>query len=569
MGGRLREGSREATQRGLFFVITGVGTVLCGVILAVAARPREDRFFNFAGLLVMFLAAAMGPVLMLANAPLSEALVVCTGYGVAAGVLLNDLSSRAVGELSWFSLIIIADFLLVMRVDAKYALWLVSFLVLWLLVMSAEAVLRFGVFDIPGLRPQDGKGGRREHFERMGDCSTLPCKEDVATILSNVLGHCGVFVLDFIATRGFARDVLKEQTRMERTISTVQEIASLLAGYDVEAVAELLKAHEGEMPGGMANALRRLEQNLRVYKAYLPKTCLPHAEMEAESVSVGDHDVSVCTSTSAGSSAAMGLSTRTVPLLLAKAKATLMLVNIKNTLTLVKSDSAHFSRHFTALLAKTLAAVEAKRGMVDVFVGDKIHCSFNTSKKCAAHASSALHAVYLLGFNNLPDFSIGVATGNLHCGDMGCEVMRRFSMVGVLVRDVLGIERAGRAFGCDVLCNRLCFSDAECEHNLRLIPCKVELAEDCEAEVVAELLISVEQGANTMGVTDTLEWMYVVGGKKEWDDYNVAVRQYLKGETHTVLDHTGERAEQLRSSFAKYAPIPQGVLRLNACVKLT
>ena len=55
---------------------------------------------------------------------------------------------------------------------------------------------------------------------------------------------------------------------MKCTINTVQEIAMLLAGYDVEKVAE--EEHGGELPEGMTTALRKLEQNLRVYKAYLP-----------------------------------------------------------------------------------------------------------------------------------------------------------------------------------------------------------------------------------------------------------------------------------------------------------
>ena len=130
------------------------------------------------------------------------------------------------------------------------------------------------------------------------------------------------------------------------------------------------------------------------------------------------------------------------------------------------------------------------RGMVDVFIGDRVHCSFNTSRQCANHATSALHAAtMLLQGLKLSQVNIGVATGKVLRGDMGCEVMRRFSMVGTLVRDVHGMERAGRILGCDVLCNRMCFSDAECEHEMRLIPCKVEVSATSDTpEVVAELL---------------------------------------------------------------------------------
>ena len=101
----------------------------------------------------------------------------------------------------------------------------------------------------------------------------LPCPRAVPFDATMIAAVC-VFVIDFIVTRGFAREVLKEQASMERTINAVQEIASLLARYDVEKVAELLEEHEHELPVGMTVALRALEKNLRSYKAYLPQTCL-------------------------------------------------------------------------------------------------------------------------------------------------------------------------------------------------------------------------------------------------------------------------------------------------------
>ena len=342
--------------------------------------------------------------------------------------------------------------------------------------------------------------------------------------------------MDFIVTRGFAREVLKEQTSMEQTINAVQEIASLLAGYDVEKVAELLEEHEHELPQGMTVALRALEKNLRSYKAYLPLTCLlvdEDSEVEcAEDVSSEgtEQDGAEQTASSESSSTNGSLPdaiVRHVALGLTSVKATLLTVNIKDTLRLLDQDSAHFSSFFTTLLLKTLQATERRRGMVDVFVGDRVHCSFNTSRQCANHATSALHTVTMLFRGmKLSQVNIGVATGKVLRGDMGCEVMRRFSMVGTLVRDVHGMERAGRILGCDVLCNRLCFTDAECEHEMRLIPCKVEVSATSDTpEVVAQLLPGNEEADPEPG-----EWMYQIGKNSEWENYNTAVRKYLKGD---------------------------------------
>ena len=474
------------------------------------------------------------------------AVVSCLGY---------DVVSRGNGVLTWPLCVLIVDFMLVLRLPDAYTVIVVVLVVVWLCVMGMEEMLRFGLLDIPGTTVQEGVKGRRAYFESLSQCEKTPCGVEPSKAVSNLFGPVVVFVTDFLATRGFAREVRKEQATMERTINTVQEIASLLAGYDVERVAELLAEHEGQLPEEMTSALRSLEENLRVYKAYLPKTCLPFdvelGEDSSEEASVDTHTESLRSSSHSGS-ADLVVSRRSPALGLSCVKATLFTINIKVSFATLKDDAASFSQLFTAILLKTLSAVEAKHGMVDVFVGDKIHCSFNTSKKCASHATSSLHAAAVLASAFPSQINMAIATGSVLRGDMGCEVMRRFSMVGALVRDVLGIERAGRAFGCDVLCNRLCFSDAECEHNLRLIPCKVRVAEDSEEdEVVAELL-------GQISATATVEWMYAVGGKKEWDDYNVAVRQYLKdGTVAKTLDH----AEHLHSTILRLST-HSGVLRM-------
>ena len=517
--------AKERRKREMFFAINFMAFVFMLFISASGFQYGGLRRWSAIGGAVTSLFSV---VHILCKKKLTTAVVLGVGYMVALIVCCADLVARCNGDTYWAPLVLVVDLLLVMRVPTRYTAGLVCVVLVWLAVMTAEVSFRFGLLDLPGLVPQDGEFGRRAYFEEMTNCDKLPCAKPAVT---ETFGAVLVFVGDFIATRGFATAILKEQATMERTISTVQEIASLLAGYDVEGVAEMLKVHEAALPEGMRDALQSIEENLRKYKAYLPQTCLPFDKEivnEDSESSVGWSSVS---GTDSSQSAALPVTAmRAQPLGLSSTKATLLTLNIKDTLHLVEEDSARFSDLFTTLLLKTLQATEVRRGMVDVFVGDRIHCSFNTSKQCAPHATSALHAATLLlcgDDNNIaPHVNMGVATGKVLRGDMGCEVMRRFSMVGTLVNDVNVLERAGRVLGCSVLCNRLCFSDAECEHQLRLIPCKIELAASCDAEVVAELV--VPKGARAASVVD--EWMYVVGGKKDWEDYNLAVRSFMRGE---------------------------------------
>ena len=550
----------ERRKRGLFFYISVAKFVasVVGSLISADSSLLLVRVMILNSLLV----ATFGVVTILCKRKLTPAVVLATAFGYAVTCFVGDLSARTLNRTLWGNLVLVVDFMLVMQVEERYCVGIVVFTVVWLVVMWTEERWRWGALDAPGLPEQ---GYRQERMFEMVECASLPCPSPSTESLV-IAGQ--VFVIDFIATRAFARDLLKEQTSMQRTIATVQDIASLLAGYDVEKVSELLEEHGGELPEGMTAALRKLEQNLRLYKAYLPKTCLPFEDEKDQCVEPGgseldgtdsDYQSTVSAATSSTSAAVRRTSFCAPPLLLSSTKATLLTLNIKDTLHRLEEDSAQFSDLFTTVLLKTLQATDSRRGMVDVFVGDRIHCSFNASKQCASHATSALHAASMLMRAGLAaSVNVGVAMGTVLRGDMGCDVMRRFSMVGTLVRDVHGMERAGRMLGCDVLCNRLCFSDAECEHDLRLLPCKVEVARDCEAQVVAEL-VSKEEDA--VDVAD--EWMYQIGGKKHWEDYNQAVRKYLKGEVSAAVVNSAACTEPLAATPVRVAASPsRTVLRL-------
>ena len=533
----------EVKKRTIMFAFCVASTVASLFTYVVYGYYGHGRNLNMIGVIAFNIGCWIVVGKVLCKQHLHTRFVVGMLYLFGICMFAWDLDTRALSYSGWPLLIVVVDLLLVMQVAARYSAGFVAMIVVWLLLMACEESFRFGLFDLPGLTPQEGEHSRREKFRSETDCEFLPCKKSFPpTALTSTIT---VFLIDFFVTRRFAHNLLKEQESMRRTISVVQEIASLLAGYDVEQVAEMLDVHGGDLPEGMTAALWRLEKNLCMYKAYLPKTCLPFQDEVDKVDRVVDEQSESTQSTLRGSDSFDSRGSDLpvcLPLGLSSVKATLLTLNVKDTLHLLEKDSATYSSFFTTLLLKTLQATETRRGMVDVFIGDRIHCSFNASKQCATHATSALHAASLLlkGASSFCEkVNAGVATGKVLRGDMGCEVMRRFSMVGELVRDVNGLERVGRMLGCDVVCNRMCFSDAECEHQLRLLPCKVEVASGCEAQVVAELAdVSTSRRSTILdesvkaqdagGVID--EWMYMIGGKKHWEEYNNTVRGYLRGE---------------------------------------
>ena len=194
--------------------------------------------------------------------------------------MVFDLVGRTLYIPQWPLLVFMIDMLLVMQVDPKHSVYVVCATVVWLTVLSLEESFRWGIYDLPGTFPQGGEHGRRERFRKMTDCDALPCAMGVPPM--SLVGSVSVFVLDFIVTRGFARQVLAEQASMQKTIEAVQEIASLLAKYDVEGVARMLKMREAELPEQMYETLQTMEENLRRYKPYLPAALFEEMEMEED-----------------------------------------------------------------------------------------------------------------------------------------------------------------------------------------------------------------------------------------------------------------------------------------------
>ena len=192
-------------------------------------------------------------------------LVATVLYGQAFGVFVYDLGGRTIGNPGWPMLVVVIDLMLVLQLPTKYTFGLVAFTVVYLVTVAVEESFRFGLLDIPGFGTQEV---RREYFEDMLACDTLPCP--VSFPPNNLAATLMVFLMDYIITRGFATTVMKEQAAMQRTISAVQEITALLAKYDVDGVARMLDARKALLPPEMLATLETMELNLRRYRPYLP-----------------------------------------------------------------------------------------------------------------------------------------------------------------------------------------------------------------------------------------------------------------------------------------------------------
>ena len=277
LDGTLNTKRKELRTQFFIFACAGLLVTVFSLVVTLARQLRHP--INLAATVLLILGFSIAICAVLCRVPLKTRVVVGTLYMITCGMLMWDLSGRTVyNEGGWPLLVLIIDMLLVMQVPKVYSLGLVGFIIMWLLLLGVEESFRFGLFEMPGLPGQEGEYGRLHYLKEKLDCETPPCPKPFPD--TAMIAAISVFVIDFIVTRGFAREVLKEQASMERTINAVQEIASSLAKYDVEGVARMLAARGSELPQGMSETLQTMEQNLRRYKPYLPAALFEEMEVD-------------------------------------------------------------------------------------------------------------------------------------------------------------------------------------------------------------------------------------------------------------------------------------------------
>ena len=196
-----------------------------------------------------------------------QSLITFVSVGWALAALLLDFSTAVSRSRQWALVIVIIDILLVLRSPRVHAGVLVSFTLVYLAVMKAEEMHRFGLFDLPGLRPYEDR-------LLWCHCPEPPCAiVNYSGAIADYTMICTVFLLDFFITRGFAQQVETERRKMEASVEIADKVASCLARFDLELTGQLLAAssEEGQLPAELHGHLATLLRNLRQYRPYLPE----------------------------------------------------------------------------------------------------------------------------------------------------------------------------------------------------------------------------------------------------------------------------------------------------------
>ena len=543
-GGAASEGERHERELALPLFLLGV--VCAGVAFATAALRHDAGLRYFAGACLAF-ACLIPTYCILSGIKIANTLYIIALTAALLFVMFLDLAGRTTtGDRdSWPMFIIVLDVVLVLRIGRTFALVALVACSFWICLVEAEGAYRFGLFDIPLTATVVS---RIRDMKQYSTCEVPPCKQDAVVSVLQAFTSVTIFVVDFITTRWFADQAEKEKATMRHTIDTVQRVALHLAEYDLDVVASILDTDDATLPPRMHKALCNLEENMRAYRPYLPKSCLPLRDdpdtpLERTAVyTLGSSEGEVAVVDS--NSNEMGLTLQRWSCLMVK-RVTCLVGNLHGSLARLDLCPRDFSTAFTAFLHETCVAVDAARGVVDSFLGDRVFSSFNTSRNCVLHASNAITAAKNIK-REIASFNFSICTGRAWCGDVGCADMRRFSVLGRLTVECNGLERAGRILGLALVCNDAAHSDAACHHELRLIPRIIRIMKPallktgepdwCCTErdgVLAFEVMTPTTGLCPISLAshEATEWMYEVSNPKTQaiDRYNVAVKAFLDG----------------------------------------
>ena len=437
-------------------------------------------------------------------------------------LLLDSLSMVTHGTYMVSIVVLLLDIALACNLKKLTPIVILAVTTIQQFVMAAEGAFHFGISDFYNVSNDE---------KRIDcDCENPPCV-DVGGSLGYLLLTLFVFYFDFYFTRSFADSVIKENEKIESSIEITNSIAIHIAAFEIEEACAVLQSATG-LPPGIVFSLDRVLDALTQYKPYLPQSCFCNDHIVID-------DSSTCISSALSSAKSTSVSLvegsqfSTVKAIFTKCFATLLVTNFRGSLILLQTSIDQYTSLHSITTDTAISVFGKFRGVVELFIGDRFHVSFNAVKqKNFCHATSAVKGAVLFrklmkDFNSKLSINISVSTGALIGGDLGSYILRRFTEIGRPATEVFIMERFGRKFNYSLLCSRRTSDECD-QNNLFLLPNTIWC---CGEET---LLFELTQNGQELLLQSInkkdSEWMYHLSELEEdaQKSYNKDMMTYLK-----------------------------------------
>lgn len=143
-----------------------------------------------------------------------------------------------------------------------------------------------------------------------------------------------------------------------------------------------------------------------------------------------------------------------------------------------KSDGEMAGAHAAAIEQQLTASINEK-GIPETFSGDRMLLSFNGVKNCAGHRQAACRAAAKIDalLQGAPQFakykgqivSLAVVSGDVKCGNLGTDGMKKFSYLGVAVTWLHAMERFNAKIGSTIMTDKWLWEDTQGDFFYRMV----------------------------------------------------------------------------------------------------
>ena len=274
-------------------------------------------------------------------------------------------------------------------------------------------------------------------------------KEDAVTVMAIVtaVAVIGLLAIAVVFTRYITSPLLKLGSEMASV--AVMDLEAVDTGRAVSQLSEV---------GMMQRSFVTMVANLVEYRNYMPQSVLVNdSDKEEESVTESARDQR----SQSGRSTRSHTTTRTQSSVvttqaqkallrveeLKKKKVSLAHMNVVSWHAFIKKhkDSEVLSAH-AGVIERILTAVQHNKGVCDTFSGDKMLATFNAFVPKPSHCASCVKAAHeaATALGDVHTISYGCTTGEARVGNMGCNGMKKVSILSQSMSWVVALERWNR-----------------------------------------------------------------------------------------------------------------------------
>ena len=278
-------------------------------------------------------------------------------------------------------------------------------------------------------------------------------KEDAVTVMVIVtaVAVIGLLAIAVVFTRYITSPLLKLGREMASV--AVMDLEAVDTGRAVSQLSEV---------GMMQRSFVTMVANLVEYRNYMPQSVLVNDSDKEESETESSRDIKSRSglSNSRALSRHSHTSQSSVTTLQAqkallrvegmkKKKVSLAHMNVVSWHPFIKKhkDAEVLSAH-AGVIERILTAVQHNKGVCDTFSGDKMLATFNAFVPKSSHSVSCVKAAHeaATALGDVHTISYGCTTGEARVGNMGCNGMKKVSILSQSMSWVVVLERWNKKF---------------------------------------------------------------------------------------------------------------------------